>query len=164
MNAIRYCTPEWLEQSKQAYLADPSFQEKLAKVTSRIFFRILAEPGWGIQEAMLFGAVVEEGVLHDLRFFSEEEGTAMADFIMAAPPQKWKKILRKEQKFLTEFMLGKVALEHGSKVGVLGLAPYAPIFIDALTQFPLQFPDEMSESELETFQSDLADFRTQANL
>ena len=164
MNDIRYCTPEWLEQSKERYDATPAFKEQLSKITSKLFFRITAEPSWGIGEDILFGAIVEEGRLLELRFFNEEEAKSTADFIMAASPLKWKKILRKEKKFLTEFMLGQVALEHGSKVGVLGLAPYAPTFIDALTQFPLRFPDDMTAAELHTYKSDLASFRASANV
>lgn len=164
MSEIRYCTPEWLEQSKQQYAATPAFQDQLSKITSNLFFRITAEPSWGIQEDILFGAIVEEGRLLELRFYNEEEAESIADYIMAASPSKWKKILRKEQKFLTEFMLGKVALEHGSKVGVLGLAPYAPTFIDALTQFPLQYPDDMTAADLVQFKSDLASFRANANV
>ncbi len=52
---------------------------------------------------------------------------------MAASPQEWKLVLRKEHKFLTDFMLGKIRLEQGSKVGVLGFAPFADTFIDAVT-------------------------------
>jgi len=164
MSEIRYCTPEWLEQSKQRYDATPAFQEQLSKITSKLFFRITAEPSWGIGEDILFGAIVEEGRLLELRFYNEEEAKSIADYIMTASPQKWKKILRKEQKFLTEFMLGKVALEHGSKVGVLGLAPYAPTLIDALTQFTLQYPDDMTAAELHAYKSDLASFRASVNV
>jgi putative sterol carrier protein len=63
---------------------------------------------------------------------------------MSATPQEWKKILRKENKFLTDFMLGKIKLERGSKVTVLGLAPHAPTLVEALSEIELQFPDEMS--------------------
>jgi hypothetical protein len=78
---------------------------------------------------------------------------------MGATPQEWKKILRKESKFLTDFMLGKISLDLGSKVGVLGLAPYANTFIEALTQVELQFPDEMEASALAEFRSYVSNFR-----
>jgi hypothetical protein len=80
---------------------------------------------------------------------------------MGATPQEWKKILRKENKFLTDFMLGKISLEQGSKVGVLGLAPYANTFIEALTQVELQFPDEMEAGALAEFRSYVSKFRDQ---
>ena len=55
------------------------------------------------------------------------------------------------------FMLGKIKLEHGSKVGVLGVAPHANNLVDALTS--LQFPDELSAEELAQYRSQMEVFR-----
>jgi len=159
MTVYRYPTPEWLEESAKRYRATPGFQKALEKITTKIFFLIRADPFWGLEQDIVFGAITEKGALIDLRFFSRQEAQEKADFIMGATPQGWKKILRKENKFLTDFMLGKISLEHGSKVGVLGLAPYANTFIEALTQVELQFPDEMSSDELAEFRSYVSDFR-----
>ena len=82
--------------------------------------------------------------------------------MIGATPQVWKKILRKERKFLTDFMLGSIRLEQGSKVGVLGLAPHANNIVDILTQIELQFPDELSAEELAEYRLQMEDFR--ANL
>ncbi len=156
-----YCTPEWLEESARIYRATPELQEQLKKVTTKVFYRVEAEPAWGIDEDLLFGAVVKEGELKELGFFSEEAARETADFIMAATPQEWKKILRKDSKFLTDFMLGRITLEQGSKVGVLGLAPYANSFIDALTQVELKFPDELTPEELEAYRARVKAFRAE---
>jgi hypothetical protein len=61
-------------------------------------------------------------------------------------------------------MLGKVSLEQGSTVGVLGIAPHANTFVDALTQTELQFPDEMSAEELATYRSCLEAYRASAGV
>lgn len=156
-----YCTPEWLEESARIYRATPELQEQLKKVTTKVFYRVEAEPAWGIDEDLIFGAVVKEGELKDLGFFSEEGARETADFIMAATPQEWKKILRKDSKFLTDFMLGRITLEQGSKIGVLGLAPYANSFIDALTQVELKFPDELTPEELEAYRARVKAFRAE---
>ena len=121
---IRYCSPEWLDESAKRYRTTDRFENALKKVTTKIFYRITAEPTWGIDT-----------------------------------PQVWKGILRKDKKFISEFMLGKVKLESGSKPGLLKITPYANHFVDALTQFPLQFPDEMSAEELDTYRADLSGFR-----
>jgi len=154
-----YCTPEWLEESARLYRESPRFQEMLKKVSTRVFYRITAEPEWGIEQDIVFGADVTEGVLNELRFYSEEEAKEKAEFIMAASPQEWKLILRKEHKFLTDFMLGKIRLEHGSKVGVLGLAPYADAFIAALTQVNLQFQDELDRQQVNEYRTYATQFR-----
>ena len=89
---------------------------------------------------------------------------AEADFILSATPQEWKKLLRKENKFVTDFMLGRIKLEHGSKVAVLSLAPHSHTVIDALTQVEIQFPDEMSEQELIDYRSHMEAFRAELNV
>ncbi len=155
-----YCTPEWLEESARIYRATPRFQEALKRVSVRVFYRVTAESEWGIDSDFIFGALVTQGVLNDLRFFSEDETKEKAEFVMAASPQEWKLILRKEHKFLTDFMLGKVKLEYGSKVGVLGIAPYADTFIDALTQVNLQFQDELSPQQLDEYREYASQFRS----
>ena len=95
---------------------------------------------------------------------NEQDALAEADFILSATPQGWKKLLRKENKFVTDFMLGRIKLEHGSKVGVLSLAPHSNTVIDALTQVEIQFPDEMSEDELIKYRSYMEAFRAKLNV
>jgi hypothetical protein len=159
MTTCRYCTPEWLEESSRIYRSAPGLEEKLKKLSAKICFRIKAEPAWGIDKDIIFGTFIEEGRMTKMAFFGEEDAKKEADYIMAATPQEWKKILRKESKFLTDFMLGKIKLEKGNKVTVLGLAPYAPTVIDALTRVQIQFPDEMSPEELTGYRLHIEDFR-----
>ncbi|MBC8335104.1 MAG: hypothetical protein ISR59_08320 [Anaerolineales bacterium] len=161
---IRYCSPEWLEEGAKLYRATDRFENALKKVTTKIFYRITAEPDWGIEKDIIFGAEVEAGKLLELSFYNETESQNRADFILAATPQVWKSILRKDKKFISEFMLGKIALESGSKPGLLKITPYANHFVDALTQFELQFPDEMSAEELEAYRADLSEFREKTSV
>jgi len=149
---MRYCSKEWLEECARLYSATDHLENALKKVTTKIFYRITAKD-------ILFGAEVKEGKLLDLGYYSEAEAQKRADFILATTPQIWKGLLRKNKKFITEFMLGKITLEQGSKPGLLKITPYANHFIDAMTQVELQFQDEMSADELETFRSDLSTFR-----
>ena len=161
MTTVRYCTPEWLEKSAAGYRATPKFKEAFKKLTISVFFQVEAEPAWGLDEAIIFGSIVDKGELIDLAFFSEEDAKEKAEFILGATPQEWKKILRKESKFVTDFMLGKISLIQGSKVGVLTVAPHADTFVAALTQYDLQFPDEMSAEELEAYRAHVTEFRAQ---
>ena len=105
---IRYCSPEWLEESARLSRATDRFENAIKKVTAKIFYRITAEPEWGIEKDIIFGAEVDNGKLLELAFFSEAEAKKRADFILSATPQVWKGILRKDKKFISEFMLGKV--------------------------------------------------------
>ena len=164
MKSCIYCTPEWLDTCRQAYLENPENQKNMEKIAAKVCFRVKAEPEWGIDRDILFSAFVDKGALDRLNFISEEEAKQAAEYILTATPQEWKKILRKESKFVTDFMLGKIVLEQGSKVGVLSLAPHSNALIDALTPTPLQFPDEMTPEEFEQFRSHLDTFRASSKV
>ena len=164
MTTYQYPSPAWLEASAKIYHSSSKFENELKKVTTRLYLRIKSEPAWGIDGDMIFGAVVEKGVLKEMGFCNEEEAKSKAEFILTATPQEWKKILTKESKFLTDFMLGKIQLEQGSKVGMLGIAPYANLFVEALTQVELKFPDEMTPQEREAFCNELAKIRIEQGI
>jgi hypothetical protein len=159
MDVVRYCTPDWLGENFRLYPLNPRFEQEMAKLTTSVAFRVTAEPEWGLEKDILFGGKIDKGKLSKLDFLSEEKARREMDFIMSAPPHEWKKILRKQNKFLTDFMLGKISLEQGSKVGVLAIAPHANTFVEVLTQVALQFPDEMTPEELEAYRSYVKEFR-----
>jgi hypothetical protein len=159
MTTVRYCTPEWLEACRAGYEADPSFRQEFAKLSTKLAFRVKAEPAWGIDDDVIFASYVNQGALDRLAFVGEEEAKREVDFLMAATPQEWKKLLRKEAKFVTEFMLGRIALEQGSKVGVLQIAPHSTTFIRSLTPVELQFPDEMTPEERADVRAYVKQFR-----
>lgn len=161
MATCSYCTPEWLEGTERIYQSNPEFKNKLRKLSAKICYRVKALPEWGIDADILFGMFFNNGELDKIGFFSEEGAKSEADFIMGATPQEWKKLLRKESKFITDFMLGKVKLEQGSKVGVLSVAPHANDIVDALTQIDLVFPDEMSPEGIAEYRSNMTTFRTE---
>jgi hypothetical protein len=159
-----YCTPEWLEESARIYRATPHFQETMKRLTVKVFFRITAEPEWGIDSDFVFGGIITKGMLDELRFYSEDEVKEKGELIMVASPQEWKLLLRKEHKFLTDFMLGKVKLEKGAITSALGIAPYADTFIEALTQVNLQFQDELNPQQLDEYRQYASQFRSELKI
>lgn len=160
MALYQYCTPEWLEELEKVYQADPTYREQFKKLTLVLCFRVQAESSWGIDKDIIFGTHLDEGRLTRLGFFGEEEARRDATFILAATPQNWKRLLRKETKFVTDFMLGKIKLEQGSKVGILKLAPLSDKLVDFMTSNEIQFPDEMTSDELENYRSRVVEFRS----
>lgn len=164
MAVCQYCTPEWLEESGKNYKLNPELEEQLKKLSIKMCYRVKAEPDWGIDEDIIFGMFFDHGRLTKIEFFDEDRALTEAEYVLAATPQEWKRLLRKEGKFVTDFMLGKVTLEHGSRVGILGVAPHAGTVVDALTQVELQFPDEMSEDELEQYRSKMKTFRKELSV
>jgi hypothetical protein len=164
MTVYAYCSPEWLEICLKLYKENSKLKQAMAKVTTRIAFLVKAEPAWGIEKDIIFGAFAEKGEILRLGFFGMEEAQKEVEFIIAATPQVWKKIMRKESKFLTDFMTGKVTLVQGSKVGVLAVAPYAPQFIDAITPVEVKFQDEMTEEELSDYKARLTEFRKRTGI
>ena len=159
MTTFYYCTPEWLEESVRLYRLNTEAQEKLKKLSGKVVYRVTAEPLWGIEKDIFFCLFFENGELLRLELMSEEEGKKEAEFLIAATPQTWKKILRKEKKFITDFMLGNIKLEMGSKVGVLSVAPHANNLVELLTACKLAFPDELSPDELDQYRANMNSFR-----
>jgi putative sterol carrier protein len=164
MTIYQYCTPEWLEELEKVYQSDSKYQEHFKKLSMVLCFRVQAEPTWGIGRDIIFGTSLDAGQLKKLRFYSEEDAKKEATFILAATPQNWKNLLRKKTKFVTEFMLGKIKLEQGSKVAILKLAPLSDKLIDFMTQREIQFPDEMSPDELVAYRAHMEEFRTQSGV
>jgi putative sterol carrier protein len=139
----------------------PGSKSDLKKV---VCYRVQAEPAWGIEKDIIFGNELDAGKLIKLGFYSEDDAKKEATFLLAATPQNWKKLLRKETKFVTDFMLGKIKLEQGSKVGILKLAPLSDKLVDFMTQHEIQFPDEMSSDELAKYRSHLEGFRSKVGV
>jgi putative sterol carrier protein len=154
MTTYLYCTPEWFQECFNIYQSNPAAKEKLKKLTAKMVYRVKAEPLWGIDKDVLFAAYFDAGELTKLELVSERIPDEV-EFLMAATPQTWKKILRKERKFLTDFMLGNIKLEKGSKVGVLRVAPHANSIVDAITTVELLFPDDLSSEDREKYRISL---------
>ena len=163
MTTHYYCTPEWLKESRDLYQSNPNAKQKLKKLTANMAYRVKAEPSWGIDKDIYFCAFFEAGELNKLELMSRE-AAENAEFLLAATPQTWKSVLTKNSKFITDFMLGKIKLEKGSKVGVLSVAPHANNILDALTPMKLVFPDELSPQDLEQYRTNMEGFRTELNV
>lgn len=159
MTTYQYCSPEWLAESANRYQDTPRFRKEFENLSIKLGFRIKAEPAWGIDEDIIFAAYVSRGNLEKLAFLPVEIAKQETDYILAATPQDWKRLLRKEGKFVGEFMAGKIILEKGSRVGILSLIPHSGSFVDALVQVDLQFQDEMTPEQVGEFQKQLKEYR-----
>ncbi|MFH0788238.1 MAG: hypothetical protein V2B13_11575 [Pseudomonadota bacterium] len=157
-----YPSPEWLAESTNRYGAD--FEKKLKKLSGYYVYRIKAEPSWGLDKDLMMCSVLENGKLLRLEHCSEEDAKRDADFILAAEVKTWKQILRKLDKFVGAFLGKRIKLEKGNAEKALGLAPYANILVDSLTQVDLKFPDELDAPALENFKTSLAYFRAAKGL
>ena len=159
MTAYHYCTPQWLEESAKVYRENPEAQDKLKKLSANMAYRVKADPEFGIDRDIMFCAFFDKGQLNRLELISEASALSDAEYLMAATAVTWKKILQKESKFVTEFMLGRIKLEKGSKVGVLGVAPHANNIVDSLTPFELVFGNDLSSDDREQYRANMETFR-----
>ena len=164
MTVCQYCTPEWFEELEKVYAAEPAYAEQFKKLTMLVCYRVKAEPDWGIDRDIIFGNDMDAGTLVKLGFYTEAEAKNSATFILSATPQEWKRILRKESKFVTDCTLGKIKLEQGSKVGILKLAPLSDKLVGFLTTYDIRFPDEMSPDELSTYRAYMKEFREELGI
>lgn len=161
MANVQYCTPEWLEVSAKNYHESAKLQKGFEKFALKVCFLIRSEPEWGIEPDILFAAYINLGALERLSFISIEDAEIEADYILGASPQRWKKLLTKESKFVGDVLLGKVTIDKGSKPGVLNLAPYTSHFVEALNPVEIQYPDQMTPEVLDRYRAYLAEFRAQ---
>lgn len=159
MTTYYYCTPEWLAECAERAQENPKMTKALEKLTVNMAFRVKADPNLGIDKDIIFAAFGSKGKLERLDFISEAEAQEKAEIILAASPQQWTKLLRKESMFGGDVMSRKIAVEKGSITSVIRVAPYSGTFVDALTQVDLIFPDEMSPEELEEYRDCINEFR-----
>lgn len=158
MAVFQFCTPEWLEKLQKTYNSDPGNERFFKGVTASLCYKVLAEPEGGIEEDIIFGHEVFEGKLLWSKFVTEEEAKKCT-FVFSAPPNTWKKLLRKEGEFMIEMVLGDLRQEHGDKSALIGLLPYVDPLLEFMAKVELQFPDEMSPDELERYKTHMKEFR-----
>ena len=158
---IPYATPEWVAEVGKNYRANPDNQNKFFKgMTIFLSFRILADPKFGIDKDIYFCSDVVNGALQDdSALLSKEDAENKSDFILSAPPEMWKKLIKKEQGFVSSFMSGKIKLDKGSKARVIGLASKSGPLIENFYRIDTEWPDEMSPQRLEEYKALVKGFR-----
>jgi len=159
MVKVRYMTPEWLDEIVNVYNSDPKNAETFSALSTTLSFKIKAKSDWGIEKDVIFGVKLDKGDLKWIRFLSEDEAMN-GDFVVSAGPEIWKKIIRGETGFITAVMSLKLKIEHGTKHGLLILAPYSKPLLNLMGKVELQFPDEMSRVELEGYRNDVERYCT----
>lgn len=157
-----YPGPEWLAESLKLYGSE--FEGKLKSLSGHFCFRIREDSTFGIEKDVYLAMVMAAGKLERLEIYSEEDAKNEADFILAATPPVWKRILLKLDKFVGAFMGGRIKLEKGDTVGALALGPHANTLVDVITQVDLKFGDDLSSDELAEFKSSLGAYREKAGV
>lgn len=158
MTIYQFCTTEWLEEIAQRYNETSHIKKNLKRFTAKICFRVKSNVDWGIIEDITFGAFMEKGELKELNFFTEDNAFKNAKYILAASLGAWKKVFTKERELLTYLMLDRIKIELGTKSSMIDLASRFDV-VNIFTLVDLQFPDEMSESEIISYRSKIKNIR-----
>jgi putative sterol carrier protein len=158
---IAYATPEWVAAVGENYRANPENANKIFKgMTIFLSFRIEADPKFGLDEDIDFGTHVEDGVLQDdSTLMSKEDSARKAEFILTAPPGIWKRLIQKEEGFVSSFMTGKIKLAKGEAPKIIALASKSPALVDAFNKVETEWPDDMSPQRLEEYKAQVKEFR-----
>ena len=158
---IPYTTPEWVEAIAKNYRDNPENQNKIFKgMTIFLSFRIQADPKFGLDEDIYFGTHLEDGVLQDdSTLISKEDSEKKADFILSAPPETWKRVIRKEEGFVSAFMTGKIKLDKGEAPKMIALASKSPAIVELFKKIDTEWPDEMSPQRLDEYKAQVKEFR-----
>ncbi|MBM4388645.1 MAG: SCP2 sterol-binding domain-containing protein [Deltaproteobacteria bacterium] len=158
---LPYATPEWVEALRKVYTENPENQSKNFKgMTVFASFRIAADPAFGINEDIYFSLHVREGVMQDdSMLLSKDDAEAKSDLVFGATPSVWKKLIRREQGFISLFMTGKIILDKGDVKKALAIAPKSSVIVDLLNKVGTEWPDEMSPQRLEEYKAHVKEFR-----
>jgi putative sterol carrier protein len=154
MTTYTYPSQEWSAASAEGY--DHGFEEKLRNLTGKYSFNIMADPALGIETDLYFYLAIDAGKLQDFGPRTKDFVHENAKFVMNATFATWKEILTEKTTFTKKFLLGKIKLEKGSKVGVMGIAPHSATLVKFQNQVELAFPDDLSADELAEYKTNLA--------
>ena len=153
-----YATQEWLDAVAKVYRSNPKNKETFKAISMEICFRIAAEPRLGIEKDIHFNLKVEAGELLETRLVTAEEAQK-ATLLMGASYDTWKKVLTKKERFVTDFISKKIALEKGNFAKAFALGPVADPLVNIMTEEGIAWPDEMSPDELEAYKAKVKAFR-----
>jgi hypothetical protein len=155
-----YATKEWLEATINNYKANPDNANKHFKGLSMVLtFRVIADPGFGIERDVFFGVHIENGVIQpDSDFFTLDQAKQQSTYIVAAIPAVWKKIIQKKEGFIANFMGGKVKLDQGSAIKFIPLGGKAPALVENFYKVDTQWPDDMNAEQLTDYKTKLRSF------
>lgn len=158
---IPYPSPEWVAAMGENYKANPQNQNKIFKgMTIFLTFRVEADPKFALDKDIYFSThLVNAVVQDDSALISKEEAEKKSDFILGATPSQWKKVIKKQDGFLSSFMTGKIRLNKGEAPKVIALASKSPAVVDLFNKIPTEWPDEMSPQRFEAYKSEVKEFR-----
>jgi putative sterol carrier protein len=155
-----YATREWIEAAASNYKANSENQNKHFKGLSMVLtFRVLTDPGFGIERDIYFSFHIENGALKpDSGFLTASQAKEKSTYIAAATPAVWKKIIQKKEGFVANFMGGKVKLDQGSTIKFIPLGAKAPALVENFYKIDTQWPDEMSPEQLSAYKNQVRSF------
>jgi putative sterol carrier protein len=158
---LPYATPEWVAALGKVYRENPENQSKHFKgMTLFASFRISADPEFGIDRDIYFSLHVNDGAMQDdTMMLSKEDAEAKSDLVFGATPLIWKKLINKQQGFISLFMTGKIKLDKGDVKRALTIAPKSSVIVDLLNKVGTEWPDEMSPQRLEEYKAHAKAFR-----
>jgi len=160
---IPYPSPEWVAAMGENYKANPDNQNKIFKgMTIFLTFRVEADPKFALDKDIYFSTHLVNAVLQDdSTLISKEDAEKKSDFVLSATPSQWKKVIKKQDGFLSSFMTGKIRLNKGEAPKVIALASKSPAVVDLFNKIPTEWPDEMSPQRFEMYKSQVTEFRKQ---
>ncbi len=158
---LLFMTPEWLEAVGRNYTADPNNQTSIFKGFNLFLtFRVQADPSFGLDKDIYHSIHWIDGVRQpDSGLLSKEDAEKKSDFILAAPPAIWKKVIRREAGFVSVVMKGKIKIEKGSGPEMMALASKSPALAETFNKVDTEWPDEMSPQRMREYKAKVAEFR-----
>ncbi len=158
---LLFLSPEWLDAVGRNYTANPNNRNKIFKGLDLVLtFRVEADPKFALDQDLYHCIHWIDGVRQpDSGLLSRENAEKKSDFILAAGPATWKRVIKKEAGFVSAVMTGKIKVQKGSGADIMTLASKSPVLADTFNEVDTEWPDEMSPQRLREYQATVAQFR-----
>ena len=146
-------TPEWVYAFEKLVQGDERYKQVARTWEGSLTLVFKADPNAGLEDDVFVLMDLWHGECRSIRIVPREMGRG-ADYVLEAPYERWKKILKKELNVVKELSTNKLKLVpfNFKKAAKLAAAAQAALrLVDLSGQVSGRFPDELKPEEFEGF-------------
>jgi len=137
--AYRPFSAEWAEAFKDAIEADATYRETATKWAWPVALVLQATPEYGYPDAVAVELTLDRGRCHAVAIRARD--TVTAPFVLTAPYEVWKAVVKGELDPLTGVTRGKITVQ-GSLATLMMHAKSAAALCGCARNVATAFPDE----------------------
>ena len=142
-------TPSWIAAYEALIKNDAVYREAAQGWQGTVIEHIVANPDVGLDEDMYVLMDLRGGECRCVRLVPREAGEN-GDFVLTAPYERWKQVMKGELDPVKGMMQGKIRLK-GDLPTIVRYVKASTRLVELVGQVPTIFLDEMTAEEIEAF-------------